>query len=329
MCHVETFPVVTVAVPLWNEARRLPGLLACLEAQTYPADRLEVFLVDGGSDDGTRAQIDAAVVAHPRWYRLDNPRRLPAAALNLALARAQGEFFLRLDARTRPAADYIARCVEALREGAWVGVAGPQTAVGETPAAQAHALALNHPLGTGAATYRRAARPTPSETLYLGAYRTAWLRRVGGWDESLAATEDYELNLRLRHQGGRLLVDPAIRSTYLARETLAELAGQYYRNGAWRTVIWRRHRDAVRGRHLLPALFFPVLVLALLAAPVTTGPLLAIGGAYAGTVLAVSLDLGRRHGRRYVPRLLLTFPALHLAYGAGFWWGWLHPPRAM
>lgn len=323
----EALPFVTVAVPLWNEARRLPGLLACLEAQTYPADRLEVFWVDGGSEDGTRELIDAAVATHPRWYRLDNPHRLPAAALNLALAQARGEVFLRLDARTRPAPDYIARCVAALQGGPWAGVAGPQTAVGETAAAQTHALALNHPLGTGAATYRRATRPTPSETLYLGAYRTAWLRRVGGWDETLGATEDYELNLRLRHEGGHLLVDPSIRSAYLARETLAELAAQYFRNGAWRTVIWRRHGDAVRGRHLVPALFFLVFITASVAAPLTPWPLLVVGGTYAGTVLAVSLALGRRHGWRYVPRLLLTFPTLHLAYGAGFWWGWLRPPR--
>jgi hypothetical protein len=184
---------------------------------------------------------------------------------------------LRLDARTRPAADYIARCVAALQAGAWAGVAGPQTAVGQTPAAQAHALALNHPLGTGFAAYRRTTRPRPSETLYLGAYRTDWLRRVGGWDASLAATEDYELNLRIRHQGGRLLVDPTIRSTYLARASLRELAGQYYRYGAWRTVIRRRHRDAMVGRHGIPALFFPVLLLALLLTPLTVWPLLMVG----------------------------------------------------
>jgi glycosyltransferase involved in cell wall biosynthesis len=307
----------------------LPGLLACLLAQTYPAERLEVFLVDGGSDDDTPAQIDAAVAVHPHFHRLDNPRQLPAAALNLALAQARGEVFLRLDARTRPAPDYIARCVAALQRGPWAGVAGPQTAVGETPAAQTHALALNHPLGTGAATYRRATRPTASETLYLGAYWTEWLRRVGGWDESLAATEDYELNLRVRHQGGHLLVDPSIRSTYLARETLAELAGQYYRNGAWRTVIRRRHREAMRGRHLIPALFFPALVMALLATPVTPWPLLGIGGAYAALVVAVSVALGRCHGWRHVPRLLLTFPTLHLAYGVGFWSGLVCPPRAV
>jgi len=324
---LEALPFVTVAVPLRNEAARLPGLLACLLAQTYPADRLEVFLIDGGSHDGTRERIEAAVAAHPHFHSLENPRQLPAAALNLALAHARGEVFLRLDARTRPAADYIARCVAALQEGPWAGVAGPQTAVGETPAAQAHALALNHPLGTGFAAYRRATRPQPSETLYLGAYRTDWLRRVGGWDASLAATEDYELNLRIRHQGGRLLVDPTIRSTYLARASLRELAGQYYRYGAWRTVIRRRHRDAMVGRHGIPALFFLVLFLALLLTPLTVWPLLMVGGPYVGVVLAVSLALGRRYGLRYVPRLLLTFPTLHLAYGAGFWSAWLRPPR--
>ncbi len=324
---MESLPFVTVAVPLRNEAARFPALLACLLAQTYPADRLEVFLIDGGSHDGTRALIEAAVAAHPHLHYLENPRQLPAAALNLALTRARGEVFLRLDARTRPAADYIARCVAALQGGPWAGVAGPQMAVGETPAAQAHALALNHPLGTGFAAYRRATRPMLSETLYLGAYRTDWLRRVGGWDAALAATEDYELNLRIRHQGGRLLVDPSIRSTYLVRASLPALAGQYYRYGLWRTVIWRRHRDAVIARHGIPALFFLVLLLTLLLTPLTVWPLLVVGGVYAGTVLVVACALGWRYGLHYVPRLLLTFPTLHLAYGAGFWSGRLCPPR--
>src|SRR5712691_7754836 len=51
---------VSVVAPARNEARRLPGLLAALGAQTRPAD--EVLVVDDHSDDDTAAIADAAGV---------------------------------------------------------------------------------------------------------------------------------------------------------------------------------------------------------------------------------------------------------------------------
>ena len=318
-------PFVTVAVPLLNEATVFPGLLAALHGQTYPGERTQVFLVDGGSDDGTRSLAAAAV--SPYVHLLDNPDRSAPAALNLALAAAAGEYFLRLDARTRPAPDYIERCVNRLAEGAWAGVAGPQVAVGETPASRAHALVLNHPLGVGAPAYRRARRPVESETLYLGAYKTAWLRRIGGWDERLAATEDFDLNERVRRSGGRLLVDPDIHCRYLVRENLGDLARQYARYGAWRTIIWRRHPRSLRPRHAAPALLVLSLALGLAALFWTPIPLATILALYLGGILVASLQLALAHGRALFPRLLATFLALHLAWGLAFWWAWLQPPR--
>ena len=342
-------PFVTVAVPLRDEAPRLPGLLAAVLDQTYSAVRLEVFLVDGGSTDATRQLAQDAAADHAHVHVLDSPGHIAAAALNLALAQAQGEIFVRLDARTRLAPDYIACCVARLQEGVWAGVAGPQVAAVSTPigasgaprasggavagasGGRTHALALNHWLGTGAPLYRRASEPaeavsTPSDTLYLGAFPTSWLRRVGGWDEAFAVNEDYELCVRLRQAGGRLLVDPAIRSTYLVRDSLSGLARQYWRYGAWRTVTWRRHPRSLRWRHLAPAALTAALALGLVLLAWTPWPLLILLSIYALVVLAASLQIGVRHGLGCLPRLLLVFPTLHIAWGAGFWLAWVHPP---
>jgi len=99
---------------------------------------------------------------------------------------------MRIDARSRPAADYISRAIQCLDEEGCAGVAGVQIARGETKAGRVHALALNHLLGGGGAHYRSAKQRRESETLYLGFYSSEWLRRVGGWSEEFAANEDYE-----------------------------------------------------------------------------------------------------------------------------------------
>lgn len=325
----DQLPFVTVAVPLRDEAPRLRGLLAALLDQTYPVDHLQVYLADSGSTDATRQLAQDAAADHAHLHVLGSPGHVAAAALNLALAQAQGEILVRLDARSRPAPDYIERCVARLQEGVWAGVAGPQVAIGapgRLAAGRTHALALNHWLGTGAPLYRRASEPAESETLYLGAFPTNLLRFAGGWDEAFAANEDYELCVRLRQAGGRLLVDPAIHSTYLVRDSLTALARQYWRYGAWRTVTWRRHPRSLRPRHLAPATLTAALTLGLVLLAWTPWPLVILLSIYALVVLAASLQISVRHGLGSFPRLLLVFPTLHIAWGAGFWLAWVHSP---
>ena len=311
---------VSIAVPLWNEARLLPGLLQALREQSWPRERMEWIFVDGGSEDETLAILRTALSEFAHARLLHNPDRVAAAGLNLALACARGAYFLRLDARSRPGEDYVARCVAYLQEGKWVGVAGPQIAVGCSDAGQAIALALNHPLGAGGPSYRRASAPTESDTLYLGAYPTAKLRAIGGWDATFEANEDYELNQRLRAAGGRLLVSPDIQVTYIARDRLRDLARQYMRYGVWRVATLRKHPRAWRGRHLAPAIWGAGLALSLVAFPFTPWPLLIILVPYLLTVTLVASHLAATHGWRLFPRIWMAFPTMHLAWAAGFWW---------
>ncbi len=318
-CQPSRQPLVTIAIPVLNEASLLPGLLTALRMQTWPREAMQVIFVDGGSEDDTVPLIRSFAETFPQVLILINPNRLAAAGLNLALSHAQGMYFLRLDARSRPAPDYIETCVAYLQTGQWMGVSGPQIACGRHLAGKAIALALNHPLGAGGPSYRRARKPANSDTLYLGAYPTSLLRELQGWHEQFAANEDYELNHRIRKRGGRLLVAPDIHIQYIARDRLRELFSQYARYGSWRVETLRLHPRAIRFRHLAPAVWSAALGLSLLALPISPWPiwLILLPYLFAITFASMHMTLFQHPGLFF--RVWLAFPTMHLGWGIGFW----------
>ncbi|MFY9717106.1 MAG: glycosyltransferase family 2 protein [Thermoplasmata archaeon] len=118
---------VSVIVAARNEAAELPGTLDALLAQDYPD--LEVVVVDGGSSDGSRGEIDRRA---PRVRRVDEPP-LPDGWVgkNWACwvgARATGgEWLLFLDADVRLAPATVRTTVEwAEREGAVLASIAPR-----------------------------------------------------------------------------------------------------------------------------------------------------------------------------------------------------------
>ncbi|MCC7352959.1 MAG: glycosyltransferase [Anaerolineae bacterium] len=256
-------PFVTVIVPVYNEAAHLADCLASLLAQDYPPPRMEILVADGGSTDGSQAIVEGFARRDPRVRLLMNPRRIAAAGLNLGLRAARGDVIARADGHAVLAPDYLRRCVDALRPADVAGVGGPLRGVGQGPVGRAVALALASPFGAGDSAYHLAqsGRPREADTVYLGAYTRAWLERVGGYNEKLAANEDYELNFRLRRAGGRILLVPEISSQTRVRETLGALARQYAGYGFWKAQMLRRHPASLRVRQAVPPLWVAVLAL--------------------------------------------------------------------
>src|SRR5689334_9252898 len=94
----------SVVIPARNAARTLPATLAALRGQTYPADRLEVIVVDDGSADAT-GEVAAAGGARV----LRQAPAGPAAARNRGAAAATGEIILFTDADCTPAPTWVER----------------------------------------------------------------------------------------------------------------------------------------------------------------------------------------------------------------------------
>ncbi|MGQ9715818.1 MAG: glycosyltransferase family 2 protein, partial [Anaerolineae bacterium] len=319
-------PFVTVIMPIRNEAAYIARSLGAVLAQDYPHDRMEVLVVDGMSDDGTRDVVAGLQVRHPQFAIriLNNPARIVPTALNLGLRHARGEIIIRVDGHCEIAPDYVHRCVEALRETGADCVGGIcATTVGETLTARTVALAQSAWFGVGGVAFR-VGRGTPGcvDTVPFGAYRREVFARIGGFDEELVRNQDDEFNFRLTQAGGKIWLDPSIRSIYHSRACLRGLWRQYFQYGLYKVRVIQKRRGIPSWRHLVPAVFVLGLVGSLFLALVTRQPLWALGvaGPYAVANVAASLWTAR-HDPQALPFLPLAFATLHLAYGLGFLWG--------
>ena len=137
---------------------------------------------------------------------------------------------------------------------------GSQVAVPRSDSTQdlGIARALNNKYGMGLSRYRRGARSGPSDTVYLGAFRTAELRRAGGWDERLATNQDFDLNRRMA-EFGIVWFEAGLPVGYLPRASVAELFHQYHRFGRWKVRYWRTTGDRPQRRQLILLLGPPAM----------------------------------------------------------------------
>ena len=307
--------MVTVVVPARNEEEGIGECLRSILAQDHR--RLQVLVVDGRSEDGTRAAIQEAAGGDERVEVLDNPQRTIPHALNISLREARGRWLVRVDAHSTVPPGYVARAVAHLRDGRWGGVGGRKDAVATTPAGKAIAVVLGSPLGVGGSIYHHGREVRPVDHIPFGAYPTALLEAMGGWDERILANEDFELDYRLRLAGHELLFDPELRIAWRSRQSLGELFGQYRRYGRGKALVALKHPSSLQGRHLAPPLFVAGLTLTALLRRRAFGRLAL---AYACFVGGASAALARRledgGARRYLPGV---FPSMHLGYGIGFW----------
>jgi cellulose synthase/poly-beta-1,6-N-acetylglucosamine synthase-like glycosyltransferase len=315
-------PAVTIVVPTFNEEDWIEECLRTLDAQDYPNIEA-IVVVDGRSTDATRALVETYASGHPRVELLDNPRRSAAAALNVGLAACRSEIFLRADAHTFYAPDFATRSVEVLLETGADDVGGPMVPVGRNPFGKAVAAVTTSKFGMGSGAFHYASERQDVDTVFLGCYRTDTLRALGGWDEDNLqwAAEDHELNFRLTQQGGRIVCDPSIKSTYFPRDTPRALWRQYFNYGVGKVSTLKKHKQLPTLRPLAPAALVAGLAASTTAAAVTRKPIFLLPAvAYAGAASLAAASLARNDDAS-AARCLAALGICHVAYGAGFWSG--------
>ena len=315
---------VSIVVPCRNERGFITACLDSILSTSWRHDRLEVLVVDGMSDDGTRELLAAYASARPIVRMLDNPERITPVALNIGIRAARGDVVVRMDAHNFYPPDYVPRLVEALFEsgadnvgGLWITKPGNATS-----AARAIALALQHPFGVGNAHYRiGAATRRWVDTVPFGCYRREVFDRIGLFDEELVRNQDDEFNLRLIRSGGRILLVPEVTSEYHARESYGKLWRMFYQYGLFKPLVIRKIGAVLTVRQLVPASFVLALAAGVVGAMWSSLATVLLGvllGSYALAAGVAALRAGRGHGWPTISRLCLVFPIIHVAYGVGF-----------
>lgn len=84
--------IVTIMIATFNSEKLLPRTLDAIKMQTYPAELIEILVIDGGSGDRTR-EIASAYGCRI----LDNPKTEPVNAKLIGMREAKGKYLVTID----------------------------------------------------------------------------------------------------------------------------------------------------------------------------------------------------------------------------------------
>ena len=323
--EVRTFAFVSVVVPVRNEENNIQATLEMLLDQDYPRDAYEILVVDGESDDRTRAIVSRIARANNMVRLIDNPRRWSSSGRNIGVRRSRGDIVLVIDGHCElNSRQHLRHLVEAFeRSGADV-VGRPQ------PLKVADASLFQEAIGAARASmlghhpdsfiYTNEDRFVPAISVGA-AYRREVFDRIGYFDESFDACEDVDFNYRADQAGLTCFLSSRSTVRYEPRKTLCGLFHQLARYGRGRIRLWRKHPSTVSLKTLAPALFVAGLLVGAMAATIDQRwllPYLLCLAVYASIVVFESIRISAHLRRwRLAFWLPLVFATIHISAGVG------------
>jgi succinoglycan biosynthesis protein ExoA len=321
LINKDSIDLISIVLPVYNERENIRVSLEQVFNQEGLPVPIEVIVADGMSSDGTREILQQMQAQHTNLFIIDNPEKIASTGLNCAIRIAKGGFLIRIDAHTKIAADYIKNCLETFHRTGADNVGGKMTSVGITKFGQAAALAASNPFGVGGSRFHFSEKEEEVDSVYLGAWPREVFSRIGLFDEELVRDQDDEFNYRLREHGGKIILNPDIKSVYTVRSTRHALWDQYFQYGFWKVRVMQKHPRQMSIRHFVPPLFVAAMIGAIIISLFTFWGyilLVLVGSCYLLATLMVSLITSFRKGWNHFIQLLISFAILHISYGSGF-----------
>jgi succinoglycan biosynthesis protein ExoA len=320
--HAPVSPPVSVILTVANEAAHLESAINAILDSQYEGD-LEIAIAVGPSHDGTKEIAESLSKRDSRIKVLDNPSGRTPDGLNAAIKATKYEIIVRVDGHSEISRDYINKAVRILNETGAVNVGGIMAAEGITPFQRAVARAMRSPIGVGPARFHTGGSPGSTDTVYLGVFKRSALTAIGGYDKRFTRAQDWELNYRLRSNGGLIWFDPSLQVTYRPRKNPRSLASQYFQYGRWRAAVLRHHKKAANARYLAPPINLISQSVALILGIFINQIFLLLPLIYIFAILIASFALGKGWNEKI--RMPLVLIIMHFCWGFGF----ITSPRAL
>ncbi len=243
-------PMVSVLIPACDEERVIGRILKRMSELTYPADKLQIIVVDDASADKTGKIADrySNMFSNIQVLHRDERegRHGKASALNAGLKYAKGEIILCFDADYYPQRNIAEQLVKEFEDPEVGAVQGRVTVLNEPKNIVTRLVALER-IG-GYCIDQKARDSLRLITQFggtVGGFRRSLLEFLGGWDEAMLA-EDTDLTFRVYLAGYRIsYVDDA--------ECYEEAVESWH--GYWKQRYrWSRGHMQVAFKHMLKVL---------------------------------------------------------------------------
>lgn len=324
------YPFITAMIVVRNEEKYIGKCFRSLLEQNYPSDKYEVLLIDGLSEDKTLTVAmeteknyayaktkDGTSKISVRY--IENPQKILAAGWNIGIKEAKGEYVVRIDAHGYAEKDFILRSVETiLKVSDATCVGGTINTEPISKKGRIIADVLSSPFGVGNSKFRYSQKEQYVDTVAFGLYKKSIFSKVGYFDETLKRNQDNDMHRRIREYGGKFYLNPEIKSTYHPRETIRSMVKQGFQNGKWNIITFRKSKNSVSIRHLVP-LFFVVGIIGLSILGLWFKPfwILLISILSLHLILGLTFALLKSREVNRVMMMPILFLLFHLSYGLG------------
>ena len=316
-------PKISIIIPIYNEEKYIKECILSIMQNDYDITQMELLLVDGMSEDGTREIIMQLQQEYACITLIDNPQKIAPIAMNLGIKKAKGEYVFIVSAHASYTKSYFTKLVEQIQrlDADCVGGVLKTDVKNHSVKADAIKEVLSHPLGVGNASFRTGSTQIREvDTVAFGCYNRKTFELYGYFDETLVRNQDIELNKRIINGGGKIYLIPEVQATYYARENFTDLAKNNYANGYWNilTAYYTKKLSSLSLRHFIPLLFVLSLMLPVMGAlwfPKIAWVSIFSLVSYLSLVIIITIKL--KNSSNSVIYLILSFLTLHLSYGLG------------
>ncbi len=306
--------MISVVCPIYNEIHYIDKVIDFCQ-NALPADK-EVFLVDGGSTDGTIEKIKSRISGDSRFKLLDNPDKYVPSALNQAIRLAKGDIIVRLDAHSEYAPDYFTAIIHTFSQVEADIVGGSMRIAKGTPLQDAIGYATSTAFGVGNSSFHYDNFEGYTDSVYLGSWKRKIFETTGLFDEAMKRNQDDEFHYRAKSKGFKLYQSPDIKVYYHPRNSYRKLFSQYYQYGLFKPMVLRKVRSEIKIRHLIPTTF------ALYFASLIPFALAKFYYPFVFLLIYIVLDLlfcmrSKKNAATFF-LIFFDYPVLHFGYGLGF-----------
>lgn len=313
---------VAIIIPTLNEERFISRCLNSIIKQTYEFEKMDVMIIDGGSNDKTKDIVAEYQKSHQNIRFIENKKKIQSVAFNIGFKKSTAPYIIRLDAHAEYDSKYISLCIENLKQDEKRGNVGGRCNIlpfNQSLWAQTNAI-LNHSrFGIGGAAFRVSNEAHNTDSVPFGAFPRKIIEKIGGMREDLPRGEDNEYNSRIRKAGYKIFFDPNIISSYFARPTLGASCKQMYANGNSIGYLYYIDREAIGIRHLVPLLFVVSGLFSIIISVLWSPFCYVFCGGLALYLIAdaIASIMGAKDNVKCTLPLFILFFCVHVSYGMG------------
>jgi len=321
---------IDVIIGVRNEEKHLERCLTSLQNQ-YLTD-IQIFVVDGRSDDRTRDIVHEKMKEDSRIKLFDNPQEIISSARNIGIKASEAEYVAYLDGHCYVNKDWLEKLLETYQIYEKCDVAGVGSTYAspddDTSYGKVVASVLRTPFGGMGTAYSDDKKIEIVDSIAFALYKRPMLMKEGVlYDESMTQCEDTDFNYKLIKNGYVLLKHPKAFVYQYRRPNTSQFFWQMVKYGEGRCNFALKYKETLNLFHIIPALFVIYLLIIILSLLIFRAyqfnpgifviisiPLLI----YFLIDLIYTLIIISQQGSLKGIYAIIIFPTVHVGYGIGF-----------